>query len=115
AGWPAPIQAPVEAPYGVWVMSARLSCRAGLPSGLLAGSVRGGLVDVVDEAVLLGLGRREPAVAVGVGLDLLHALPGVLGDELGHLLLDVQHLLGLDLDVGGGAADPAGGLVHHHP
>jgi hypothetical protein len=40
-------------------------------------------------------------------------LAGVLGDELGHLLLDVQHLLGLDLDVGGGAADAAGGLVHH--
>ena len=47
---------------------------------------------MVDEAVLLGLGRREPAVAVGVGLDLLHALPGVLGDELGHLRLDEEQI-----------------------
>ena len=31
----------------------------------------------------------------------------------GHLLLDVEHLLGLDLDVGGRAADAARGLVHH--
>ena len=32
----------------------------------------------------------EPAVAVGVALDLLDGLPGVLGDQLGHLPLG-QH------------------------
>src|SRR3954471_11859883 len=70
--------------------------------------------DLVDEAVVLGLLRGEPAVAVGVALDLVEVLPRVLGDELGHLLLDVEHLLGLDLDVAGGTADAAGRLVHHH-
>ena len=43
------------------------------------------LHDLVDEAVLLGLLGGEPAVAVGVALDLLDGLAGVLGDELGHL------------------------------
>ena len=70
---------------------------------------------VRSEAVVHGLGRSEPPVAVRILLDLLHGLAGVLSDELGHLLLDVQHLLGLDLDVRRGAADAAGGLVHHHP
>jgi hypothetical protein len=31
------------------------------------------------------------------------------------VLLDVEHLLGLDRDVGGRAADAAGRLVHHDP
>jgi hypothetical protein len=53
--------------------------------------------------------RSESAV------DLLDGLAGLLGDQLGHLLLDVQHLLGLDLDVRGGATDAAGRLVHHDP
>ena len=61
----------------------------------------------------LASSRAEPAVAVGVLLDLLDRLAGVLGDEARHLLLDVEHLLGLDLDVGGRAADAARGLVHH--
>ena len=39
--------------------------------------------DVVDEAVVLGLLGGEPAVAVGVGLDLLERLAGVEGDALG--------------------------------
>jgi hypothetical protein len=37
---------------------------------------------VVDEAVVLGLLRREPAVPVGVLLDLLDRLAGVEGDAL---------------------------------
>src|SRR5947207_364210 len=65
----------------------------------------GGVVhDVVQQAVVPGLLGREPAVAVGVLGDLLDALPAVLGDELGHPPLGVEQLLGLDLDVGGGAA-----------
>ena len=46
---------------------------------------------------------------------MLERLAGVLGDQLGHLPLRVEHLLGLDLDVRGRAADAAGGLVHHDP
>src|SRR5665647_515758 len=71
-------------------------------------------VNVVDEAVGHGFLSREPSVAVRVLLDLLKGLTGVLCDELCHLLLDVQHLLSLDLDVRGRAPDATGGLVHHH-
>ena len=68
---------------------------------------------MVDEAVVAGLLGREPAVAIGVGLDGLDGLTAVLGDEGRHALLDVEHLLGLDLDVGRGSAEAARGLVHH--
>src|SRR5579871_3191713 len=68
--------------------------------------------DVVHEAVLLGLLRRVPVVAVGVLEDLLQGLAGVPGRELRQRLLDVAHLLGLDPDVGRGTADAAGRLVH---
>ena len=57
--------------------------------------------------------RREPPVAVGVDLDLLERLAGVVGLQLVELLLEQQALLGLDLDVGRRAADAAGRLVHH--
>ncbi|MPM27315.1 hypothetical protein SDC9_73825 [bioreactor metagenome] len=70
---------------------------------------------MVDEAVLEGLLRGEPPVAVGVRLDLLQRLAGVLGDELGHLLLRGQQLLGVDLDLGGGATDGTQWLVHQDP
>ena len=56
--------------------------------------------DVVDHAVLLRLLGREPAVALGVGGDLLDRLAGVVGDQLGHAALGVGELLGLDGDVG---------------
>jgi hypothetical protein len=62
---------------------------------------------VVDEAVLLRLMRGEPAVAVGVELDLLDRLAGVERLELGQLLLQQEALLGLDLDVGRRAAEIA--------
>src|SRR5882757_243580 len=77
-----------------------------------AGHVRGREHDAVQQPVLLGLLCGEPAVAVGVLGDLLEGLSGVLGDQLGHPALGVQQLLGLDLDVGGGAAEAGGGLVH---
>src|SRR4051812_43061212 len=38
--------------------------------------------NMVDEAVILGLFRGEPAVPVRVGLDLLRRLPGVEGHAL---------------------------------
>jgi hypothetical protein len=71
--------------------------------------------DLVDDAVVLGLRRGEPPVALGIGLDLLDLLTGVRRDELGHELLGVGHLLGLDRDVGRLAADATGRLVHHDP
>src|SRR5664280_11231 len=71
--------------------------------------------DLVDEAVLPGLLRSEPAVPVGVLLDLLDGLAGVEGEPLLHGPLGVEHLLGLDGNVGGGAAQPTGRLMHHDP
>src|ERR1700760_4421015 len=67
---------------------------------------------VVHEAVRLGLLGGVPVVAVGVLEDLLDGLAGVLRREVAQRLLDVAHLRGVDLDVGGGAADAAGRLVH---
>src|SRR5699024_8121781 len=56
--------------------------RRGRPAGL-----RRTRDHVIDEAVLLGLLRGEPAVAIRVLGDLLERLARVLGDELGHLPL----------------------------
>src|SRR4051794_21872476 len=73
----------------------------------------GGLADdVVDEAVLESLLRGEPAVAVGVLLDLLDRLSGVQGLQVVELALGPPEQGWLDRDVGGGA--PGGGprLVH---
>src|SRR4029453_5058489 len=70
----------------------------------VGGKLRGVGVDVVDEAVVLGLLRGEPPVAVGIGLDLVQGLTGVLGDQPLHRGLDVQRLLGLDPDVAGRTA-----------
>src|SRR3954468_21938461 len=80
-----------------------LSCRASLAPGrtALVGDLAGAADHVVDEAVLLGLPCGEPAVPVGIGLDLLERLAGVLADQLEQHLLDVKGLLSLDLDVGG--------------
>src|SRR5699024_8672098 len=83
-------------------------------SGLARGRGRFG-DDVVDEAVLLGLIGSEPAVPVGVLVDLLHAVAGLLGGQFGHGALHVQDQVRVDPDVGGGTADSAGRLVHHHP
>src|SRR5919199_843236 len=77
-----------------------------------AGDLAGGLDDVVDEPVLEGLGRGEPAVTVGVPGDRLDRLAALLGSELRHRALHVQDELGLDLDVRGGAADAAERLGH---
>src|SRR5262245_32931800 len=70
---------------------------------------------VVHEPVLLSLLGREPAVPVRVTLDRVHGLAGVTGDQLGHLALRVEHLLGLNLDVGCGPAEATGRLMHHDP
>src|SRR4051812_21662000 len=94
------------------VGSWKLMSRSLLGPGAGAGRhLLGAADDVVDEAVVLGLFGREPAVAVGVLLDLLDRLAGVEGDALLHRALRVEHLLGLDGDVGRGATDAAGRLV----
>src|SRR5215469_4360730 len=90
-----------------WLLSACWASRAHAHGGF------GGAADhVVDEAVLLGLRGRVPAVPVSVPFDLLDGLPGVEGGPLEQGLLHVEHLLGLDADVRGRAADAPGGLVH---
>src|SRR3954452_21871669 len=61
----------------------------------------------VHEAVGLSLLRREPAVAVGLLLDPLDELTGVPRDQGLHVVLGVDHLLGLDGDIGRRAADAA--------
>src|SRR3954452_11823633 len=67
---------------------------------------------VVDEPVLEGLLRGEPAVAVGVLLDLLDRLPGVRRLELVELRLRPPEQVGLDGDVRRRATDTGGRLVH---
>src|SRR5689334_6385028 len=71
--------------------------------------------DVVGEAVLLRLLGGEPAVTVGITLDLVERASRVEGDALLQHPAGVHHLLRLDGNVGGGTADAAGGLVHHDP
>src|SRR3954469_5309815 len=53
----------------------------------------------VDQAVLLGLGRRHDLVAVDVLANLLGRLARVAGDELLELRAHPEDLAGLDLDV----------------
>src|SRR3954470_14499767 len=73
-----------------------------------------GLADhVVDEPVLEGLLRGEPAVAVGVLLDLLDRLTRVLRLQLVQLALGPPEQVGLDGDIGCSTADAGRRLVHH--
>src|SRR5947209_19984605 len=69
----------------------------------------------VDEAVLDRLIGLEEAVALHVGVDLLEALPGVLGVDLIDPPADVEDLLGVDRDVGGLALEAGRGLVDEDP
>src|SRR5215468_1656395 len=56
--------------------------------------------DLVDEAVLLGLGGAHVVVALGVAADALDGLAGVLLVELVQLVARAQDFLGVDVDVG---------------
>src|SRR5579884_66213 len=67
--------------------------------------------DFVDNAVLAGLFRAHDEVAVGVLLDLLYRLPGVMGKHLVEQIPHPQDLLGLQLYVGGLSGRPPVGLV----
>jgi len=68
--------------------------------------------DLVDHAVLECLVGCEPAVAIAVGEDPLHGLPGVLRGELGHQVAGLRELLGLDRDVDRVPLHRAKRLVH---
>ncbi len=63
-------------------------------------SVLAALHHLVDEAVLDRLGRRQDLVPLGVEVDLLLGLAGVLGQDLVDLVAQLQQLAGVDLDVG---------------
>src|SRR5699024_8117855 len=102
----------VVAPLPLVVLVDLAGVFGGLFGAVSAGVLEGG-DDVVDEAVFEGFGGGEPAVAVGVLFDAFEGLAGVLGDEAGHFLLGLGELFGLDGDVGRGAADAGGRLVHH--
>src|SRR5699024_3587383 len=88
---------------------------ASLGGAATASDVAGTADDLVDEAVLEGLGRGEPLVATGAGGDLLRALAGLLREQRGERALHRQDQTGLDLDVRGGSAQTAQRLVHQHP
>src|SRR3990170_3849429 len=71
--------------------------------------------DLVDDAVLDGLGGREDEVAVGVLRDALERLARVLRDQLIEEIAVPDHLAGLDLDVDGLTLRTAVRLVQEHP
>src|SRR5213080_2832483 len=74
---------------------------------------RPGHDDLVDESVLDRLLAGQEEVPVGVLLDLLEALPGVLDQDVVHLLAQPDDLARLDVDVGRLALHPAERLVDH--
>ena len=57
--------------------------------------------DLINQAVILGLLSGHIVVALGVPLQNLQRLAGVLAQQLVHAVLDVDHVVGVDLDVGG--------------
>src|SRR5918998_1174993 len=72
--------------------------------------------DVVDDTVLDPLFGTHYVVAIGVVLDLVVILPGVLGQDLVEAPLGHDELLGVDLHVGSLAREPANaGLVQEYP
>ena len=68
--------------------------------------------NLIDQAVFLGFQRGHIVVALGVQLDLLQRLAGVIAEHVIHLIADIHHVLSVDLDIGGlagkAAALPAG-------
>jgi len=71
--------------------------------------------DVVEEPVLLGLGRREHTVVVGVRAESVHALPGVLREDLLNVRADPHHLVRLQDQFGDGSLALRGSLVQDDP
>src|SRR5215211_5050488 len=72
--------------------------------------------DIVDNAVLDPLFGTHYVVAVGVALDPLVILPGVLGEDLVEAALGHEELFGVDLHIRGLAREPADArLVQEYP
>src|SRR5690606_25283089 len=74
-----------SAAFTNWSRTLVSSSTLASPSAARPGAGRylvGGVDHPVDEAVVLGFLCREPTVAVGVDLDLFHALAGVERDPL---------------------------------
>jgi hypothetical protein len=65
--------------------------------------------------VLLGLSRRHEVVAIGVALDLLDRLPGVLGVQLVQRVAGLEDLPRVDVDIGRLALEAGEHLVDDHP
>src|SRR5665647_36370 len=83
-----------------------------------SGVARGLATDqyLVDEAVLLGLVSGQDLVPLDVLLDLFHGAAGVMGQGLLQPGAHAQHLVGLDLEVAGHAAQTLHGrLVDQDP
>src|SRR5512145_3006350 len=67
--------------------------------------------DLADQAVLLGGLGGHPEIALGILLDLLQRLAGLLGDDAVQTGTHLENLFGLDLEIGGAAAGAAGRLM----
>src|SRR6185312_17542648 len=72
------------------------------------------LEHLVDEAVFDGLAPVHETVAVGVLLDPLDALAGVLGQDFVESITGFEHFLGVDLHVRRLPLKAAERLVDHH-
>src|SRR2546427_11046510 len=70
---------------------------------------------LVDQAVFLRFSSTHEVVAVGVLLDAVVRLAGMLLHDFVQLRLQPQDLLGEQLDVARLAAEAPGGLVDHDP
>src|SRR2546427_299486 len=71
--------------------------------------------DFVDDSIVLRLLGGHEKVAIGVTLDLVHALAGVVHEDAVQLLAHPEDLAGLDVDVGRLALHAAQRLVDHDP
>src|SRR5665647_3728681 len=87
-------------------LSSRANTSAPRANTSPSGVARGLAADqhLVDEAVLLGLVGGQDLVPLDVLLDLLHGAAGVVGQGLLEPAAHAQHLVGLDLEVTGHAA-----------
>ncbi len=70
--------------------------------------------DFVDQPVFLGFLRRHEVVAVGILLDFLQGLAGLLGEEMIEAIPHAQDALGADLNVRSLPLGTAEGLMDHH-
>src|SRR5262245_41659472 len=69
--------------------------------------------DFIDQAILRGFLGGHKSIAVGVLLDLVEGMAGVLQQNLVHLLLDPPEFLGVDRDFLSSALHASEGLVDH--